>query len=118
MPPLRFLRFRADLADTIWSGDRRAFLLATPDGPPALVDSICPHRGGPLGQGIYDCRTKTLRCPWHGRQHPRRLLLSRAWPALRIGSEWVVALPPDADGAALSFQRGTLRITLNAWEET
>lgn len=118
MPSYRFLRFRVGAADTIWSGDRRAFLLATPDGPPALIDGICPHRGGPLGQGIYDCRTKTLRCPWHGRQHPRRFLLSRAWPALRIGSEWVVALPPDASDGVLCFQRGALQITPNAAETT
>jgi nitrite reductase/ring-hydroxylating ferredoxin subunit len=28
------------------------------------VDNICPHRGGPLGEGILD--DSVVTCPWHG----------------------------------------------------
>jgi nitrite reductase/ring-hydroxylating ferredoxin subunit len=24
------------------------------------------HRGGPLGEGMVDCRSRTVQCPWHG----------------------------------------------------
>ena len=27
------------------------------------LDNICPHQGGPLGEGFLD--GKTLTCPWH-----------------------------------------------------
>lgn len=113
-PSFRFLRFRAPAADTIWLGDARAFLLATPDARPALIDGICPHRGGPLALGSYDCRTQTLRCPWHGRRHARRQLLARAWPAIRIGKDWVVAVPGTA-GSGICFAGA--RITLSASAE-
>jgi hypothetical protein len=95
-PAFRFLRFTTPAADTVWLRDARAFLLATPDGKPALIDGICPHRGGPLSLGSYDCRTQTLRCPWHGRRHPRAHLLARAWPTIRIGADWIVAVPANA----------------------
>ncbi|HEY5648128.1 MAG TPA: Rieske (2Fe-2S) protein, partial [Nitrospiria bacterium] len=28
------------------------------------VDNVCPHQGGPLGQG--DVENGTIICPWHG----------------------------------------------------
>ena len=28
------------------------------------VDGVCPHRGGPLGEGYLEDRVVT--CPWHG----------------------------------------------------
>lgn len=33
-------------------------------GTYAAVDNVCPHRGGPLGQGVVE-GTKIV-CPWHG----------------------------------------------------
>lgn len=108
----RFLRFAAGDIDTIWLGDRRAFLLALPDRPPVFVDGICPHRGGPLGLGEYDCATASLLCPWHGRRRTRQQLLAGAWPALRVGTHWVVALPMASSdaGSACIFRRGQLTI--------
>jgi nitrite reductase/ring-hydroxylating ferredoxin subunit len=105
----RFITFRLGAADTIWCGTRRAFLLEAPGQSPLMVDSTCPHRGGPLALGQYDCRTFTLRCPWHGRRHGRRQLEASAWPALRAGDCFVVALPLSAESdQAIHFLRGQL----------
>lgn len=30
------------------------------------IDGICPHQGGPLGQGVLE--GTTITCPWHGWQ--------------------------------------------------
>lgn len=34
------------------------------DGKFHCVDNVCPHRGGPLGEGTLDGTIVT--CPWHG----------------------------------------------------
>jgi nitrite reductase (NADH) small subunit len=34
------------------------------EGTLHCVNGICPHAGGPLGQGILE--GNTLMCPWHG----------------------------------------------------
>ncbi|MGD9695575.1 MAG: Rieske 2Fe-2S domain-containing protein [Thermoleophilia bacterium] len=46
-------------------GGRRVAIFRTPGGPRALVDA-CPHRGGPLSDGLVgdDC----VVCPLHGRR--------------------------------------------------
>jgi len=36
------------------------------DGQFHALDGICPHAGGPLGQGELNATTVT--CPWHGWQ--------------------------------------------------
>ncbi len=38
--------------------------VANVEGKYLAVDNVCPHRGGPLGQGIVE-GTKIV-CPWHG----------------------------------------------------
>jgi nitrite reductase/ring-hydroxylating ferredoxin subunit len=30
------------------------------------LDNVCPHRGGPIGEGYVDCHNLTVQCPWHG----------------------------------------------------
>ncbi|HWP35139.1 MAG TPA: non-heme iron oxygenase ferredoxin subunit [Thermodesulfobacteriota bacterium] len=36
------------------------------DGTFYALDNTCPHRGGPLGEGLLD--GETVVCPWHGWQ--------------------------------------------------
>lgn len=46
-----------------FAGDQ-AVVLARIDGEVYAVDSVCPHAGGPLGEGELD--GPRLTCPWHG----------------------------------------------------
>lgn len=41
----------------------RVFCVARVHGELVVMDNVCPHRGGPIGQGIVenDC----IVCPWH-----------------------------------------------------
>lgn len=36
------------------------------DGVFYAIDGVCPHAGGPLGQGML--RRNIVTCPWHGWQ--------------------------------------------------
>ena len=40
--------------------------VARVDGSLFAMDNVCPHRGGPLAQGVID--EGKLICPWHGWQ--------------------------------------------------
>jgi nitrite reductase (NADH) small subunit len=44
-------------------GDK-TICVANVDGVYSAMDGICPHRGGPLGQGMV--RLGRVVCPWHG----------------------------------------------------
>jgi nitrite reductase (NADH) small subunit len=41
----------------------RAFCVANVAGNISIVDNVCPHRGGPLGQGSIE--SGKIMCPWH-----------------------------------------------------
>uniref|UniRef100_A0A7V5CU24 Rieske (2Fe-2S) protein n=1 Tax=Acidobacterium capsulatum TaxID=33075 RepID=A0A7V5CU24_9BACT len=41
----------------------RLFCAATVDGQLTVTDNECPHRGGPLGQGLIE--QGRIICPWH-----------------------------------------------------
>jgi len=84
--------------DEIWCGGQRAFLLAPPDEPAAIVTGRCPHRGGPLALGAFDCRERRWRCPWHGQKHALPALRAQTWPAIRRGGSWLVAISLDKPG--------------------
>jgi nitrite reductase (NADH) small subunit len=42
----------------------RTICIANVGGTYGAMDNVCPHRGGPLGQGMIE-RGKVV-CPWHG----------------------------------------------------
>jgi nitrite reductase (NADH) small subunit len=41
----------------------RLLCMANDRGRLTLMDNVCPHRGGPLGQGLIE--NGKLICPWH-----------------------------------------------------
>jgi nitrite reductase (NADH) small subunit len=44
----------------------RVVCVANVNGEYSALDNVCPHRGGPLGQGYIE--GDKLTCPWHGWQ--------------------------------------------------
>jgi len=42
----------------------RAVCVANVDGAIAVLDGVCPHEGGPLGEGLIE--EGRVVCPWHG----------------------------------------------------
>ena len=49
-------------APEVWCGER-LLCIAHSAGTISAMDNVCPHRGGPLGQGIIE--DGKLICPWH-----------------------------------------------------
>jgi nitrite reductase (NADH) small subunit len=47
----------------VQAGDRTLALFNV-DGAYHAIDNVCPHRGGPMGDGDLDGRLAI--CPWHG----------------------------------------------------
>jgi nitrite reductase (NADH) small subunit len=43
--------------------DGRALCVANLDGSIAVLDGVCPHEGGPLGEGTIE--DGCVVCPWH-----------------------------------------------------
>jgi nitrite reductase/ring-hydroxylating ferredoxin subunit len=48
---------------TVTAGDRELALFNV-DGKFHCIDNVCPHRGGPLGEGVLEGTVAV--CPWHG----------------------------------------------------
>ena len=46
------------------------YAICNVDGELHALDGICPHAGGPLGQGAL--HGTTLVCPWHGWEYDCR----------------------------------------------
>ena len=44
----------------------RSIALFNVNGQFYALDNVCPHRGGPLGEGFVDRNNMTVQCPWHG----------------------------------------------------
>jgi nitrite reductase (NADH) small subunit/3-phenylpropionate/trans-cinnamate dioxygenase ferredoxin subunit len=50
------------------------------------LDNVCPHRGGPLGEGYCDPHNLTVQCPWHGWVFSLRTGISPVNPSARVES--------------------------------
>jgi nitrite reductase (NADH) small subunit len=58
----------------------RVVALYCVDGTYHALDGICPHQGGPLGQGkLSGC---VVTCPWHGWQYDVRSGQHQSIPTL------------------------------------
>ncbi len=69
------------------------------DGTFYAMDGICPHAGGPLGEGTL--RGTIVTCPWHGWQFEvtsgenclNRRMTHKCFPVKVEGSDVMIELP-------------------------
>ena len=80
-------------AAEIVAGDRIVALFNV-EGAVYALDGVCPHQGGPLGQG--DLEGCVLSCPWHGWQFDVRTGQHQFSASLRQPT-----LPVRIDGDAI-----------------
>ncbi len=76
------------------AGDRIVALFNV-EGTLYALDGVCPHQGGPLGQGeLNGC---IVTCPWHGwqfdvrsGQHQLSTQIVQPRFAVRVEGEWIL----------------------------
>jgi nitrite reductase (NADH) small subunit len=81
-------------AQELVAGDRIVALFNV-DGEFFALDGVCPHQGGPLGQGeLSGC---VVTCPWHGwqfdvrsGQHQISSQIVQPRFELRVDGEWIL----------------------------
>ncbi len=59
----------------------RALCVANIGGTIAVLDGVCPHEGGPLGEGIIE--DGRIVCPWHAYAFDPRTGISPQDPELK-----------------------------------
>ncbi|MFK7866633.1 MAG: Rieske 2Fe-2S domain-containing protein [Alphaproteobacteria bacterium] len=82
-------------------GKSRYFLYPDPQRP-MVLNAKCPHRGGPLHLGTFDCANHSITCPWHRIKYKQKQLERSSMPAVRVGST-IRAFVPDEDGMSASY---------------
>ena len=53
------------------------------DGQFFAIDNTCPHRGGPLGEGMVE--NGVVTCPWHGWRFDIATGVSPVMPSAKVG---------------------------------
>lgn len=66
---------------TVVAGERELALFNI-DGKFYCVDNICPHRGGPIGEGLLE--GTIVACPWHGWRFDVRTGVSPVIPTAKL----------------------------------
>ena len=66
----------------------RSIALFNVDGHYYAIDNVCPHRGGPLGEGDLD--GPVVSCPWHAWRWDVRTGANVNNPAVTLGCYPVV----------------------------
>ena len=81
-------------AAEVVAGDK-VIALFNVDGEFYALDGVCPHQGGPLGQGMLGGCVVT--CPWHGwqfdvksGQHQFNSQVVQPRYEVRVDGEWVL----------------------------
>lgn len=59
----------------------RAFCVANVNGTISVLDGVCPHEGGPLGEGIVE--EGRITCPWHNYSFDLRTGMAEGDPDLK-----------------------------------
>ncbi|MHB2019417.1 MAG: Rieske (2Fe-2S) protein [Candidatus Xenobia bacterium] len=79
--------------------DMRSVAVFNLDGEFYAIDNLCPHRGGPLGDGWVEHGVVT--CPWHGWEFEIKTgqstafdhLCQAVYPVRVVGDEGEVEIP-------------------------
>lgn len=61
----------------------RTLCVANADGVIAVLDGVCPHEGGPLGEGLLE--DGRVVCPWHAYAFDVRTGVSEQDSELKAG---------------------------------
>ncbi len=60
----------------------RAVCVANVGGTICVADAVCPHQGGPLGEGMLE--GERLTCPWHAYSFDLKTGATEEDPSLRL----------------------------------
>lgn len=96
------IRFDPTLSNFLIHGDRRFFLMSS-GNQTFLVGDNCPHRGGPLHLGYFDCQNSVIVCPWHNLAVSTHRLQQCAMPFV-WRNDCAVAVLPEAKLKSLAFK--------------
>lgn len=61
--------------------DGRALCVANVGGTVSVLDGVCPHEEGPLGEGVIE--DGRVVCPWHGYAFDPRTGISQQDPDMK-----------------------------------
>ncbi|MEH2263306.1 Rieske (2Fe-2S) protein [Nostoc sp.] len=96
------IKFDPHQSNFMIHGDRRFFLISL-DNSTFLVRDNCPHRGGPLHLGYFNCQNNAIVCPWHNSAVSVHRLQQLAMP-LVWRNDVAIAVIPGAESTPIAFK--------------